>query len=76
MRDSLFIFLCFYCICAGEYILKGTLEDELPGSACASPLPLGDLPLPEEFLLEDALQDALQLVGLDDDTLQVRFNLI
>lgn len=53
----------------GEYILKGTLEEELPTSECDSPLPLGDLPLPE-FLLEEALQ----LVGLDDHSTQESVN--
>lgn len=54
---------------AGEYVIKSELSDSLgadSGPSCD--LPLGDfsLPLPE-FLLEEALQ----LVGLDDDSTEV-----
>lgn len=55
---------------AGEYVIKGELEDPLAGADCgpSCDLPLGDLSLPlPEFLLEEALH----LVGLDDDTPQV-----
>ncbi|KAK9695215.1 bZIP Maf transcription factor [Popillia japonica] len=53
----------------GEYVIKGDLDNSLSGadSGPSCDLPLGDLALPlPEFLLEEALQ----LVGLDDDTPQ------
>ncbi|XP_022900817.1 segmentation protein cap'n'collar isoform X2 [Onthophagus taurus] len=51
----------------GEYVIGGDLENSLSAADCDPPcdLPLGDLPLPE-FLLDEALQ----LVGLDDDSIQ------
>ncbi|XP_017777366.1 PREDICTED: segmentation protein cap'n'collar-like isoform X2 [Nicrophorus vespilloides] len=53
----------------GEYVIKGELEDSLTGAECgpSCDLPLGDLslPLPEFFL-----EQALQLVGLEDDAPQ------
>lgn len=53
----------------GEYVIKGELEDSLTGADCgpSCDFPLGDLQLPlSEYLIEQALQ----LVGLDDDTAQ------
>lgn len=55
-------------MCVGEYILKGGLEEGIPElPECPSPLPIEELPLPECFL-----EEALHLVGLDDEPQQVR----